>query len=83
MVAGVAAGITKADAGFADEDDIRARIAAGSDDGRDVGAGFLFGQALQEVVAADADDDEAGYVPAAVAAGGLRHRRWCRRFVRR
>ena len=62
VVAGVAEGGAEADAGFADEDDVRARVATGSDDGGDVGAGFLFGQALQEVVAADADDDEARVV---------------------
>ena len=59
MVAGIAKRCANADARHADEEGFRARSFAGLDDGADVGAGFVFRLAAEEVVAADTDDDEA------------------------
>ena len=59
VIAGVAECGADANAGDADEDDLRARRFAGLDDCADVGAGFAFRQAAEEVVTTDADDDQA------------------------
>ena len=59
VIAGVAECGADANAGDADEDDLRARRFAGLDDGADVGAGFAFRLAAEEVITADADDDQA------------------------
>ena len=59
VVAGIAERGGNAYLWHADEDGFCARVAAGLNDCADVGAGFAFRQAAEEVVTTDADDDQA------------------------